>query len=112
MAKRGSRAGEILRQKLSLIIAREVELPGNSLVTIVKAETTANLKSAKIWITITPAENIGLVYGRLRDQTGELQKSLADELDWQFTPKLSFRIDRGSQAAEAVEEILRQIHEE
>ncbi|MFA5358717.1 MAG: ribosome-binding factor A [Patescibacteria group bacterium] len=112
MSNRAQRAGEVLRDKLSEIIAREIELPKDSLVTVLRAQISPNLRSAKIWITVSPEENIGIVYGKLRDSVKELRRLLAAKLDWQFTPLLSFRIDRGAMAAQEVERLLEQIRQE
>ena len=112
MTKRGEQAGALVQHKLNEIINREVEFPAGVLVTITKVEVADNLKYATAWITATPEDKIGLVYGKLRDKIKELQKLVGQEADLQFVPKLRFRVDKSAMAVEEVERLLEEIRKE
>ncbi len=112
MSKRTAQAAELIQQKLSAIISREIELPPGVLITLTKVEISADLKFTKVWLVITPVEQVGKIYGMLRKQSKKLRQQLAEELNLQFVPTLNFRVDKSGMAVEEVEGLLEKIRKE
>ncbi len=112
MSHRTDQVSEVIRHNLSQLLLEKIELPVNSSVSIMRVEVSPDLKYATIWIGISPDEQRGVVYGRLRDARVELQEALAENSELRFTPKLRFRVDDGAQAANEVAALLDQIHHE
>ncbi|MFA5075880.1 MAG: ribosome-binding factor A [Patescibacteria group bacterium] len=112
MSKRTEQVSELIRQKLGEIIIREIELPKNVLITVVKVETSADLKYAKIWLTVTPTAATGVAYGLVRGNYRELRRLLAEEIDLQFAPQLLLRLDKTAIKVAEVEQLLQEIKAE
>jgi ribosome-binding factor A len=75
-------------------------------------EVAANLKFVKIWVVCTPADLMGIAFGKLRQKVSHLKFLLGQKLDWQFVPALQFRVDHSYLAVEEVERLIEEIHNE
>ena len=53
MNDRINRINELIQQQLSQIIAQELELPNECLITITRVKTSPDIKNSKIFITVT-----------------------------------------------------------
>ena len=111
MKHRPQRVAEIMRDQLSLLIARELEFPG-ALVTITEISVDNDLGGAKVGISVWPAEKKEEVLGLLKEERGRLQHLLIRNLEMQHVPELMFRIDTGPESAAGVEKAFLQMEKE
>jgi len=102
---------ELIQHELSQIMARELELPAGALITISKVRVSKDLNYATVYITISPAEEVGRVYGILRDNLGILGAALGETIQMRRTPKLSFRMDRQAEKVMEIEKLLDEVKE-
>jgi len=109
MSQRIEKINELLRQKLSELILKEIEFPANALITITKAKTSPDLKYAKIFITVLPDNQRGTVLEILRKNSHHLHKILQKQLVTKFTPNLNFLIDEQEIFASEVDKLLDEI---
>lgn len=112
MSQRIDRATEFLRHTLGPLLIQEVELPKNTIAAITKIDISPDLRYATVWLAITPAAEAGVVYGRIKAASAELQRLAGERMDLQFTPKLRWRVDKSSDTVSEVEQLLDQIHHE
>jgi len=95
-AHRLARINEVLREVASETILFELRDPRIKMVTVTRAEVSADLQHAKIYVSImgSPAEQKTSLYG-LRNATGYIQSKLGDRLKMRYTPVLQFVEDQG-----------------
>ena len=76
------------------IIQREISDPRLGLVTVLKVEPTADLKEARVYISIfgKPGDRSKTLHA-LEDARGYIQKELGKNLETRYTPRLSFILD-------------------
>ncbi len=84
------KVNELIRRELGEIIMREFEAPENSLVTIVGVDTSADLSSTKVSVSIFPIDQANKAFGSLRKRVGFFQKLLNRRLKMKMIPRINF----------------------
>lgn len=112
MSQRMLKVNELIKQTLSSLIHQEIELPLNTLITVIKVETARDLKNAKVWISIMPSNHAPSILKILAKRAGHLQNLINEEISLKFTPKLKFIWDKTEDEAAGIEELFKQIEEE
>lgn len=88
------KVNELIRQQLALLIVREVEFPENTVATIMRVETDADIKKARIFINITPEEHKNSALTAIKKRGPYLQHQLNRTLEMHYVPSLSFAIEK------------------
>ena len=109
MTRRIKRINELLKEEISQLLIKEIDLTDCDLVTVTKAEATANLQQAKIKITVMPTNKSKSVMETLQKNIFHLQQILNKKLNMRPVPKIIFEIDKGQIKAQKVEELLTKI---
>lgn len=105
-------AGRILRvnsyiqKELARIIGEEIEMPEGSLVTVTGVETAADLKQAKVWVSVWPEEKVSEVFKILSAEAINLQRQLNKRMRTKSVPNLIFKFDLGQEATEKINRII------
>jgi ribosome-binding factor A len=91
-----ARVAEVIREVASETILFELKDPRVKMVTVTRAEVSADLQHAKVYVSImgTDKEQELTMHG-LRHATGFVQAKLASRLKTRFTPALTFIKDEG-----------------
>lgn len=91
-----ARVAEVVREVASETILFELQDPRVKGVTVTRAEVSADLQHAKVFISImgTEKEQKLCMYG-LKHASGFVQGKLASRLKTRFTPILTFVLDPG-----------------
>ncbi len=110
MSERTNKINELIKQKLGQIIIKEIEFPDNCLVTITKAETTPDIKTSKIFISVLPEKFRGTVLEILRKKGHDLHKILKSQMKTKFIPNLVFLIDEQEVFASEIDKLLDEIN--
>lgn len=84
------RVNELIKRELSEIILREFEMPENSLVTIADVDTSADLLSTKVSVSIFPIDQANKTFGSLCKMAGFFQKLLNRRLKMKLIPRINF----------------------
>ncbi len=87
---RRKKVNELIRRELGEIIVREFEAPENSLVTISNVNTSADLSSTKVSVSIFPIDQANKTFGSLCKMAGFLQKLLNRRLKMKMIPRINF----------------------
>ncbi|MFA6027353.1 MAG: 30S ribosome-binding factor RbfA [Patescibacteria group bacterium] len=106
MNKRLRQINELIRNLLGQIILEEVEFPPGSLATIVRVNTAPDLKNATVFLSIIPDNKTLSTLELLNKRIGHLQHLLGEQLNFRFTPKITFRLDYTEQAAAKIDKLL------
>ena len=105
MMRRVQKVAELLRQQLAEMI-EEVIPEELGLVTVTGVMVSADLKNATVYISCLEKSSEKEVLAKLKGETPEFHHTLGRTLEIRYTPKLSFKVDRGLEQINRVEEIL------
>lgn len=103
---------QLLSEELSKIMLREVDLESGALVTITKADVSADLRHATVFVTILPEERRGTILEQLRKKHREFEYHLSDILKRGRSPQLTFEIDSGAIQGFAMHSLLDELSED
>ena len=94
MAQRMRRVNELMREVIGSAIASELEDPRIGFVTVTSVDTSPDLRSAKVYVSVLgdEAEREATLVG-LRSSAGILQAAIASETRIKRTPTLTFHYD-------------------
>jgi len=106
MSHRIEQVNELVKQEISHLLVSHLEMPLNSLVTVIDVETSRDLRHATVFISVLPISQTGTALKRLRAQIGILQFELNRKLRFKPLPRIRFVVDRTEATAAEVEEIL------
>ena len=77
-----------------------------SIITVTRVETSKDLKSAKIFISIFPERKEKETLDTLNGKKDELRKYIGSQIKMKFLPRLEVEIDNQEKARKKIEEIL------
>lgn len=112
MASRMARINKHIQRVFGNILLEEADLPRDVLVTIARVETTPNLKSATIWLYISPSSKEEEIIERLTPQLYELQGALNRALEMRPMPRIRLQVDHGAIHAQIIEQKLVEIKQD
>jgi len=94
MAQRMRRVNELMREVIGSAIASELEDPRIGFVTVTSVDTSPDLRSAKVYVSVLgdETEREATLAG-LRSSHGVLQAAIASETRVKRTPTLTFHYD-------------------
>lgn len=109
-SRRHARMAQAIRESVSSAILFELKDPRVQQVTVVGVEVGADLRSAKVFVSILgDSKTQSLSIHGLRSARGFLQSRIADRLSTRYTPVLEFVIDDGVKRSIETAELLREI---
>ncbi|XZE17751.1 30S ribosome-binding factor RbfA [Pirellulaceae bacterium SH449] len=109
-ARRVLKAGEAIREVVSMAILTEIRDPRVKNVTVLGVEVAPDMREAKVVVSImgNKTQQSTSMKG-LQNSAGFLQAKIADRIDTRYTPKLRFVLDDGVKKSMAVSQILEQL---
>ncbi len=106
MSERMPKVNELIHQHLGALIVREVELPTGVLVTITKVTVSADLRHARVLVSILPDEQMHKALKILRKETFNLQQLLGQEIVLRTIPKLNFFFDDTNRKTADIDQLI------
>lgn len=103
---------QLLRQKISEFILKEVELPSDCFATVTRVKTSKDLRSAEVYVSILPLDHQDKIFFILQSNLARIQADLAKYLQMKNTPKLKLVIDDQGKKANKIEKLLDEISQE
>ncbi|MEJ7876089.1 MAG: 30S ribosome-binding factor RbfA [Solirubrobacterales bacterium] len=101
------RVNGVLREVLGESISTELEDPRIGFVTITAVETSPDLRSARVFISVLGSEEEKQsTLAALRSAHGVLQGAVADQTHMKRTPTLTFHYDDTPEHAERLQRLL------
>jgi ribosome-binding factor A len=93
---RPARVAEVVREVASETILFELNDPRIKAVTVTRAEVSADLQHAKVYVSVMGSEREQqLCLHALRHAAGYVQKKLGSRIKTRYTPTLQFVLDKG-----------------
>lgn len=110
MSLRIEKVNELIQQKVSEILTKEVSLKLGVFVTVVKANVSPDLRRGSVYISVFPASEGDYVLKTFNKELYSIQKSLNNILHMKPLPRISFELDTTEEEAQKVEDILKELH--
>jgi ribosome-binding factor A len=108
--KRLDRVNQLIREEISLLLQRELKDPRLGFVTVTEVETSRDLRSAKVFVSVLGDEaQWAASLAALASARGFIRNWLRQHLDLRTTPELDFRADRSMEHAARIQQLLRQL---
>jgi ribosome-binding factor A len=109
--RRIERVNELLRSELSELISREIKDPRlTGLISITEVETTADLRHAKVFVSIFGREEERQSsLEALRSATGFLRREVAQRVTFRHMPELEFHLDSSLEHGDRIMQLLKQV---
>ena len=109
MSHRISKINELIKQQISEIISRELNLKPGVFLTIAKVDTSRDLRYTRIFVSIFPEKEINYALETLKKETYFIQGKLNKKLFLKIIPKIEFSVDTTELKADNIEKILNDI---
>jgi len=106
MSKRTEQVSELVQREVSQILTREIEPPKGTLITIMGAEVTPDLRYVKIFVSILPESKTGSALSVLKRNTREVQRLLNQRMTMKFSPHIVWEIDLTNVKYAAIDDAL------
>jgi ribosome-binding factor A len=107
-----ARVSEVVRETAANAILFELKDPRVKGVTVTRAEVSADLQHAKVFVSIMGSEkDQQLTMHGLKSAAGFIQTKLADRLTSRYVPHVTFVIDEGVKKSIEIAKIIREENE-
>ena len=105
--KRLERVNQLIKEEISTLLHRELKDPRLGFVTVTGVETTADLKQAKVYVSVLGNDEQWVKsFKALESARGFVWGWLRRNLDLRVTPELSFRPDHSMEHAARMQSLL------
>jgi len=109
MTNRVRKLNELIKRELGNIFLKEIDFPLDTLVTLTRVETSADLQKAEVSISIIPEEKTSIILKILNSKIYNLQKLLGKRLKIKIVPKIHFLEEKSVKEAAKIEKLLEKI---
>jgi ribosome-binding factor A len=107
---RQDQLGELIAEELSDLIRTRMKDPRIGFASVTKAEVSADLRHAKVFISVMGApEDQHATLRALDHANGFLRHELAQRLTIRYTPEIVFRLDESIERGARVLELMREV---
>ena len=105
--KRLERVNQLIKEVISGVLQRQIKDPRLGFVTVTEVDTTADLKLARVYVSVLgPEEQWAKSFRALESARGFVWNWLRKHLDLRVTPQLAFRPDRSMEHAAHIQSLL------
>jgi ribosome-binding factor A len=110
--RRQARLAEQLRDEVAQMLVRELKDPHLGFTTVTRVELSPDQHHARVLVSVLgEAEAQQETLEGLTSASGYIRRELSQRLRLRRAPELVFVLDRGAEASEKIEELLRKLNE-
>lgn len=109
--KRSERVGDLIREEVADIIMYRLKDPRIGFVTVTGVDLSADLKLAKVYVSILKEEERDLTLDILNSSKNFIRSLLTKRLKMKFIPAIEFRIDTSIEYGFKIDKLLKEIKE-
>lgn len=106
MSQRTEKVGEVIKQLTAEFIERENNR--SSLITVTRADVSADLKNATVYVTVLPEEKEGPAIDFLKRKRREIKDYLKKNLSIARVPFVDIELDLGEKNRQRIDELSRE----
>jgi ribosome-binding factor A len=114
MSRRIERVNELLRQEISLLLARQIKDPRlQGVISITRVNTSSDFRAAEVFLSVMgdPEAKLSAIKA-IRSASSFLRRELRPRLTLRHTPFLTFSLDESLEEAGHLLEIMNSIREQ
>jgi ribosome-binding factor A len=112
MSNRIEKINDLIRDNLSKILNKDLSLKSGVFVSIIKVDTSKDLRYCHVFISTYPEAERDYVRKTLRKETYRIQGALNKTLTMKILPRIDFRTDTVQEEVGKLEELFEQIEKE
>lgn len=112
MKQRLQRINSLIQSILSEFLAKHLALKPGVFITLVKVDTSKDLRYARIFISVFPDSEKTYGFQTILHEQSRIQKTLHTHLSTKILPKISFILDETESRADMVERLFQEIKKE
>jgi ribosome-binding factor A len=107
--RRADRVNALLQRELATLISEELRDPRISFPTVTSVETTSDLKTAKVYVSVLGDEDaVANTMRALREARPFIRREVGDRTDLRFVPEIEFVSDVSAARAARISKLLRE----
>ena len=110
MNLRLKKVNELIKQEVGDLVARELDLSREILITVTKAVVSPDLRYADILVSVLPAEKKLSTLRSLNKNVYSLQQKLNKKLTMKPVPKIRFELDKTGEYVSRIDKVIEEIH--
>lgn len=109
MFSRIDRVNELIKEILAKIIQEEADIPPGVFLTLVKVDTSKDLRYARVFVSVFPEKKFGKTIEHLGKKIYLIQGALNKKLHMKPLPRIEFVADKTEAEADKIEKLLKKI---
>lgn len=107
MSERINKINSLIKEQISEIMSRELDIKPGVFLTISKIDTTKDLRYARIFVSVFPEKEANYAMQTLKKEHYILQGALNKKLPIKILPKIEFVLDTTEARADDIEKIFK-----
>jgi ribosome-binding factor A len=109
MSERIQKLNILIKKLVAEILARDLNLKLGIFLTVVKVDTSPDLRYTKVFVSIFPEKETSYVKTALKNELYRIQGALNKKLNMKPIPRIQFSIDTTEVKADIIEKLLLKI---
>ena len=102
---------EFIKHKFAEIIRQELELPDGVMVSVTRVRTSADLRHAKVGISIYPEDQVDKIFAEICRNLKKLKYATHQQITFKYAPDIKVFLDKQAQEGFAMDRLLDKIKE-
>jgi ribosome-binding factor A len=104
---RDKRIGALIKEAVSPLLIKEFQDADSGFLTVTRVEMTADLRTARIFISVFGSADRTALLDRLNQGAGSLRKAVASRVKLKYNPLLIFVLDPGPDHEARIDELIK-----
>jgi ribosome-binding factor A len=109
--KRSERVADLVREEVADLIMYKLKDPRIGFVTVTGVEMTADLKLARVFVSVMKEEEREVTLDILNSSKNFIRSNLSKRLRMKFIPAIEFRLDTSIEYGFKIDRLLKEIRE-
>jgi ribosome-binding factor A len=101
------RVEALIKEALSPLLIKDFQDPASGLLTVTRVEMTADLRTARVYVSVFGGPDREAAVARLVQASGPLRREVASRVKLKYNPELHFLLDLGADHEARIDEILK-----
>jgi ribosome-binding factor A len=106
MSDRIAKVNKLFKQEVGKLILEDVDFPAGFVVTIMKVDTSADLRYADVYVSVMPKEKADEAISALEENIYAMQQKINKKLFMKPVPMIRFRLDFSGDRSDRINEII------
>lgn len=112
MSKRLDQINDLIRDNISQIILKELSLKPGVFTSVIKVDTTSDMRYTRIFLSVFPITEQHYVMVTLKKELYRIQGFLNQQLQTKINPRIEFMLDEHQEQVSKIDKLIDQAHNE